>query len=107
MEEEIVDIAIAKDSVSFVVNSDMSFAAFENVNMDDVQSKQMLDVLIDKYPELWFADYMSKVFVSKHRDYAFQRLLDNGSLNADDLLIEMVEPMDTHMTTHLIDSSVN
>ena len=48
------------------------------------------------YPKLWTADYMAKMYVSKHRDYAFQRMIKNGSINADDILIEMLEPLTIH-----------
>lgn len=64
------------------------------VHMDDTQSQQMLDLIIDRFPYLWCQENMVKTYLSKHRDYAFKRLADNTTMTTDSLLDEMMRDYD-------------
>ena len=77
-------------------------AAILKVKLDDVQSKEMLDLMVDKFWERWTGAYLSFVYVSAHRDYVFQRLINNGKLTKENLLGELMEPADNSQMSFIL-----
>lgn len=83
--------AFQENDMTFVLALPVSFPVAQALSIDDVQSQEMLNLLIDKYSKIWTQQYLVHPYLSKHRDYIFNSMIKTGKITAADVLVDMAQ----------------